>query len=141
MYQRYVGVDDPLFEEELEAEIRKRVRRDLTKISFHRRVSDELLCQVGQCYESLKQHLPQFEQQRAEWLLDQLSKIQQFLETFKGEVVREVLSLENRMSEFQKRQEQVLTMSLQYHLKIRQIRQSACFAVDAPECAKPHDRF
>ena len=41
----------------------------------HRRVS-ELLCLVGQGYESLKQHLPQFEQQRAEWLLDQLTKIQ-----------------------------------------------------------------
>ena len=79
----------------------------------HRRVS-ELLCLVGQCYESLKEHLPHFEQQRAEWLLDQLTKIQQWMENFKGEVVREVLSLENRVSEFQKRQEQALTMSLQH---------------------------
>ena len=66
------GVDDPLFEEELEAEIRKRCEKGFNQnFISHRRVSD-LLCQVGQCYECLKQHLPQFEQQRAEWLLDQL---------------------------------------------------------------------
>ena len=73
----------------------------------HRRVS-ELLCQVGQCYESIKEHLPQFEQQRADWLLEQLSKIQQWLQNFHGEVIQEMLAVEKCMQDFQKRQENTL---------------------------------
>ena len=79
----------------------------------YRRVS-EFLCQAGQSYESLEEHLPRFEQQRAEWHLEQLSKIQQWMEKFKGEVIREVLCLENRMSESQKGQEQALTICFHY---------------------------
>ena len=54
-------------------------------LQSHRKIH-ELVCQVGQGYESIKEHLPQFEQQRAEWLLDQLLKIQQSMENFSGEV-------------------------------------------------------
>ena len=71
----------------------------------------ELLCQVGQGYESLKEHLPRFEQQRANWLLEQPMRIQQWLENFRGEVVREILSIKNRMSEAQ---EQALTICLHH---------------------------
>ena len=73
-------------------------------LNSHRRVS-ELLCQVGQCYESIKEHLPRFEQQRADWLLDQLTKMQQWMENFRAEVVREILAIEGNLSDFQKREE------------------------------------
>ena len=74
----------------------------------------ELLCQVGQCYESIKEHLPRFEQQRADWLLDQLTKMQQWMENFRAEVVREILAIEGSLSDFQKRQEQSLRVELQH---------------------------
>ena len=82
-------------------------------LNSHRRVS-ELLCQVGQCYESIKDHLPRFEQQRADWLLEQLTKMQQWMENFRAEVVREILAIEGSLSDFQKRQEQTFRVELQH---------------------------
>ena len=79
----------------------------------HRRVS-ELLCQVGQCYESIKEHLPQFEQQRADWLLEQLSKIQHGLQNFHGQIIQEMLAVERRMQDFQMRQENTLRIGLEH---------------------------
>ena len=81
-------------------------------LNSHHRVS-ELLCQVGQCYESIKEHLPQFEQQQADWLLEQLLKIQQWLQNFRGEIIQEMLAVERRMQDFQKRQENTLIIGLE----------------------------
>lgn len=68
---------------------------------------------MGQSYESLKEHLPGFEQQRADWHLDQLIKIQQWLQNFRAEAIREMLVVESHMAEFQKRQEQALLIGIQ----------------------------
>ena len=48
--------------------------------------------------------LKRFEPQQADCLLDQLTKMQQWMENFRAEVVREILAIEGSLTDFQKRQ-------------------------------------
>ena len=46
--------------------------------------------------------------------MEQLTKMQQWMENFRAEVVREICVIEGNLSDFQKRQEQTLRVELQH---------------------------